>query len=95
MAGLVTLEAEDSSAPLDALKRVGSSIAMHIVAQKPLFLSKDLVSAAALENERDVLRTQVPYSDIAYKDLPLYANISLSSCMFIHHDIRNGHALLC
>ncbi|KAM0887202.1 hypothetical protein ACQ4PT_029207 [Festuca glaucescens] len=62
MAGLVTLEAEDSSAPLDALKRVGSSIAMHIVAQKPLFLSKDLVSAAALENERDVLRTQAEKS---------------------------------
>ena len=65
IAALVTLEAEDSSAPLDALKRVGSSIAMHIVASKPLFLSRELVSAAAVESERDVLRTQVPYSDIA------------------------------
>ncbi|XP_048539834.1 uncharacterized protein LOC125518994 [Triticum urartu] len=62
IAGLITLEAEDSSASLDALKRVGSSIAMHIVAAKPLFLSKDLVSAAALENERDVLRTQAESS---------------------------------
>ncbi|VAI12194.1 unnamed protein product [Triticum turgidum subsp. durum] len=62
VAGLVTLEAEDSSAPLDALKRVGSSIAMHIVAARPLFLSKELVSAAAVENERDVLRTQAERS---------------------------------
>jgi translation elongation factor EF-Ts len=63
IAGLVTLEAEDSSSLLDALKTVGSSIAMHIVAAKPLFLTKELVSAAALENERDILRTQVRYFD--------------------------------
>ncbi|KAL6842484.1 hypothetical protein ACP4OV_027719 [Aristida adscensionis] len=62
IAGLVTLEAEDSSALLDALKRVGSSIAMHIVAAKPLFLSKELVSAAAVENEREILRTQAQSS---------------------------------
>uniref|UniRef100_A0ACD5WUB9 Uncharacterized protein n=1 Tax=Avena sativa TaxID=4498 RepID=A0ACD5WUB9_AVESA len=62
MAGLVTLVTEDSSAPLDALKSVGSSIAMHIVAAKPLFLSKELVSAAAVESERDVLRTQAEKS---------------------------------
>ena len=59
IAGLVTLEAEDSSALLDAVKEVGSSIAMHIVAAKPLFVSKELVSAAAVENEREILRTQV------------------------------------
>ncbi|KAF8783787.1 hypothetical protein HU200_000225 [Digitaria exilis] len=62
IAGLVTLEAEDSSALLDALKTVGASIAMHIVATKPLFLSKELVSAAALENEREILRTQAESS---------------------------------
>ncbi|CAM0910460.1 unnamed protein product [Alopecurus aequalis] len=62
IAGLLTLEAEDSSAPLDAVKRVGSSIAMHIVASRPLFLSKELVSAAAVESERDVLRTQAESS---------------------------------
>ncbi|KAL6644243.1 hypothetical protein ACP70R_015851 [Stipagrostis hirtigluma subsp. patula] len=62
IAGLVTLEAEDSSALLDSLKRVGSSIAMHIVAAKPLFLSKELVSAAAVENEREILRTQAESS---------------------------------
>jgi translation elongation factor EF-Ts len=59
LAGLVTLEAEDSTALLDAVKEVGSSIAMHIVAAKPLFLSKELVSAAAIDNEREILRTQV------------------------------------
>nr|CAB3475330.1 unnamed protein product [Digitaria exilis] len=62
IAGLVTLEAEDSSALLDALKTVGASIAMHIVATKPLFLAKELVSAAALENEREILRTQAESS---------------------------------
>ncbi|WVZ96542.1 hypothetical protein U9M48_042170 [Paspalum notatum var. saurae] len=62
IAGLVTLEAEDSSALIDALKTVGSSIAMHIVASKPLFLSKELVSAAALESEREILRTQAQSS---------------------------------
>uniref|UniRef100_A0A0E0ELD6 Elongation factor Ts, mitochondrial n=1 Tax=Oryza meridionalis TaxID=40149 RepID=A0A0E0ELD6_9ORYZ len=62
LAGLITLEAEDSNAPLDALQRVGKSIAMHIVATKPLFLSKELVSASAVENERDILRTQAESS---------------------------------
>ncbi|CAO2168782.1 unnamed protein product, partial [Urochloa humidicola] len=55
-------EGEDSSVSLDALKTVGSSIAMHIVATKPLFLSKELVSAAAVENEREILRTQAESS---------------------------------
>ncbi|XP_073355714.1 elongation factor Ts, mitochondrial-like isoform X1 [Aegilops tauschii subsp. strangulata] len=60
VAGLVTLEAEDSSAPLDALERVGSSVPMHIVAArcKAIILikrSRELVSAAAVENERDGL----------------------------------------
>lgn len=62
IAGLVTLEAEDSSTLLDAVKSVGSSIAMQIVATKPLFLSKELVSASALENEREILRTQAESS---------------------------------
>ncbi|KAG0538173.1 hypothetical protein BDA96_03G212400 [Sorghum bicolor] len=62
IAGLVTLEAEDSITLLDAVKSVGSSIAMQIVATKPLFLSKELVSASALENEREILRTQAESS---------------------------------
>lgn len=59
IAGLVTLETEDSIALLDAVKSVGSSIAMHVVAAKPLFLSRELVSASAIESEREILRTQV------------------------------------
>jgi hypothetical protein len=35
---------------------------MQIVATKPLFLSKELVSASALENEREILRTQAESS---------------------------------
>ncbi|KAK1311412.1 hypothetical protein QJS10_CPA08g01909 [Acorus calamus] len=58
MAGILTLEVENGNAPVDALQRVGSSIAMHIVASKPLFLSKELVSSEAIESERDILRTQ-------------------------------------
>lgn len=32
---------------------------MHIVAAKPLFLTKEDVTADALGNERDILRSQV------------------------------------
>ncbi|ONK68367.1 uncharacterized protein A4U43_C05F10690 [Asparagus officinalis] len=59
IAGLVTLEADDSNVSLDALQRVGSSIAMHMVAAKPLFLSKDLVPSEAIESEREILKTLV------------------------------------
>lgn len=59
IAGILTLEAKDNNASVDALQRVGSSLAMHIVAAKPLFLTKENVSSAALESERDILKTQV------------------------------------
>ncbi|KAJ8623404.1 hypothetical protein MRB53_031933 [Persea americana] len=57
IAGILSLEAEND-VPLDALRSVGSSLAMHIVAAKPLFLSKELVSSEALESERDILKSQ-------------------------------------
>lgn len=60
--GIVTLEVEDENVPLDALDRVGSQLAMHIVATKPLFLSKELVSLGALESERDILKFQAEAS---------------------------------
>lgn len=58
--GLLTLEPEEkcegsSEAELQAL---GSSLTMHVVAQRPLFLSKETVSAEALSRERDILRSQ-------------------------------------
>ncbi|KAG8372499.1 hypothetical protein BUALT_Bualt12G0072400 [Buddleja alternifolia] len=58
IAGILSLEVEDKNAPLDAVQRVGSEIAMHIVAAKPLFLTKEHVSSDALGNEREILRSQ-------------------------------------
>lgn len=57
--GILSLEVEDKNTPLDAVQRVGSEIAMHIVAAKPLFLTKEHVSSDALGNEREILRSQV------------------------------------
>ncbi|XP_073100504.1 elongation factor Ts, mitochondrial-like [Elaeis guineensis] len=62
IAGLLTLEVEDENAALDALQHVGLSLAMHIVASKPLFLSKELVSSEAIESERDILKSQAESS---------------------------------
>ncbi|KAF3796849.1 Elongation factor Ts [Nymphaea thermarum] len=45
IAGLLTLEVENDAVQPDALHRVGSTLAMHIVAAKPLFLSKDMAKS--------------------------------------------------
>ncbi|KAL8497533.1 hypothetical protein ACS0TY_021021 [Phlomoides rotata] len=58
IAGILSLEVEDKDASLDAVQRVGSELAMHVVAAKPLFLSKEAVTSDALGNERDILRSQ-------------------------------------
>lgn len=58
IAGILSLEAENGISQLDALQKVGSEIAMHIVAAKPLFLTKEFVSSDALNNEREILRSQ-------------------------------------
>ncbi|KAI3446699.1 hypothetical protein Pfo_003364 [Paulownia fortunei] len=58
IAGLLSLEVEDKDASLDAVQRVGSELAMHVVAAKPLFLTKEDVTTDALGNERDILRSQ-------------------------------------
>ncbi|XP_047334412.1 elongation factor Ts, mitochondrial [Impatiens glandulifera] len=57
IAGILSLET-DGNVPHDALQRVGSELAMHVVAAKPLFLTKDLVSSDSLENEREILKSQ-------------------------------------
>ncbi|KAL9224291.1 hypothetical protein vseg_000343 [Gypsophila vaccaria] len=62
MAGLLCLEVEDPNANLTALQRVGSEIAMHIVAAKPLFLTRELVSADTLNSEREIIKTQAEAS---------------------------------
>ncbi|PKU76485.1 elongation factor Ts, mitochondrial [Dendrobium catenatum] len=62
IAGMLTIEAEDSNASLESLRKVGSSLAMHIVAAKPLFLSREHVSSEAIESERDILKSQAESS---------------------------------
>lgn len=59
MAGIVSLEIQDGNASLDALHRVGPELAMHVVAAKPLFLTRELVPSDAMESEREVLKSQV------------------------------------
>ncbi|KAL3695752.1 hypothetical protein R1sor_009828 [Riccia sorocarpa] len=62
VAGLLTLEpatSDSQSADHPAeLSSLGESLAMHIVAQRPLFLSKDLVAPEALQHEREILTSQ-------------------------------------
>ncbi|EPS71162.1 hypothetical protein M569_03593, partial [Genlisea aurea] len=58
IAGVVSLDVEDSSAPLDSVRTVGSQLAMHVVAAKPLFLAKEDVNSDALGNEEEILRSQ-------------------------------------
>lgn len=62
IAGILSLEVENSHADVTALQRVGSELAMHVVASKPLFLSKEFVSTEALDNEREILRSQAEAS---------------------------------
>ncbi|CAM6097901.1 unnamed protein product [Calypogeia fissa] len=58
--GLLTLEPEEKAegTPVAELEALGSSLTMHVVAQRPLFLSKETISAEALHRERDILKSQ-------------------------------------
>ncbi|KAI5339415.1 hypothetical protein L3X38_018687 [Prunus dulcis] len=58
IAGILSLSVEDKNSQLDAIQRVGSQLAMHVVAAKPLFLTKELVSSDVLESEREILKSQ-------------------------------------
>ncbi|XP_027187655.1 elongation factor Ts, mitochondrial [Cicer arietinum] len=62
IAGILSLEVDGVKTHVDALQRVGSELAMHVVATKPLFLTKELVPSDALENEREVLKSQAEAS---------------------------------
>ncbi|KAF5772792.1 putative translation elongation factor EFTs/EF1B, UBA-like superfamily [Helianthus annuus] len=62
IAGILTLEVDDENAPLDAVQRVGSELAMHVVAAKPLFLTKEHASSDAVQNEREILKSQAESS---------------------------------
>lgn len=59
IAGILSLSVEDKNSQLDAIQLVGSQLAMHVVAAKPLFLTKELVSSDALESECEILKSQV------------------------------------
>lgn len=59
IAGRLSLEVEDKKCQPDPLRCAGSELAMHAVAAKPLFLTKELVSSDTLENEREILKSQV------------------------------------
>ncbi|PKI66823.1 hypothetical protein CRG98_012829 [Punica granatum] len=58
IAGILSLEVENGNPQIEAVQCVGSELAMHIVAANPLFLTKELVSPDALENEREFLKSQ-------------------------------------
>ncbi|KAJ7516680.1 hypothetical protein O6H91_22G067000 [Diphasiastrum complanatum] len=60
IAGLLTLEVEGGCPEEQSLilKETGSNLAMHLVAARPLFLSKDHVTSEALNLERDILKSQ-------------------------------------
>lgn len=66
IAGILSFEVEDKNASRDSLQRVGSELAMHVVAAKPLFLTRDHVSSDALDNEREILKSQVLRSSIIF-----------------------------
>ncbi|KAG0587172.1 hypothetical protein KC19_2G145600 [Ceratodon purpureus] len=57
--GLVTLEPEDGTVKdEEAEAQLGSALAMHVVAAKPLFLSKELVPESFIHSETDIFRSQ-------------------------------------
>ncbi|KAJ4717361.1 Elongation factor Ts, mitochondrial [Melia azedarach] len=103
IAGLLSLEVEEKNSILDPLQRVGSELAMHVVAAKPLFLTKELVSSAALENEREILKSQAEStgkSQMAVEKMvegrlrKYYEEVVLMEQKFIMNDSLNVKTLL-
>jgi elongation factor Ts len=57
---MVQIEANDASvADAEAVKQIGTDIAMHITASKPMALDKDSLDPAAVEKEKAVYAEQV------------------------------------
>lgn len=57
--GLLTLEPENGTLEGQVAEaELGSALAMHVVAAKPLFLSKELVPESYLNRETDIFRSQ-------------------------------------
>ncbi|XP_065873815.1 elongation factor Ts, mitochondrial [Euphorbia lathyris] len=102
-AGLISLEVEDGNSQVDALQRVGSELAMHVVAAKPLFLTKELVSTEALETELEVLRSQAESTGkpkfvidkmVEGRLRKYYEEVALMEQNFIINDAINVQTLL-
>ncbi|KAH7533902.1 hypothetical protein FEM48_Zijuj04G0180800 [Ziziphus jujuba var. spinosa] len=103
IAGILSLEVEDGNFQLDSLQRVGSELAMHVVAAKPLFLTKELVSSDALENEREVLKSQAEStgkSQMAIEKMvegrlrKYYEDVVLMEQKFVMNDTVNVKTIL-
>ncbi|PSR84619.1 Elongation factor Ts like [Actinidia chinensis var. chinensis] len=103
IAGILSLEVDDGNTSLDTLQHVGSELAMHIVAAKPLFITKDLVSSDALENEREILKSQAEStgkSEMAIEKMvegrlrKYYEDVVLMEQKFVVNDTINVKTLL-
>ncbi|MCD7473629.1 hypothetical protein HAX54_015687 [Datura stramonium] len=103
IAGILSLEVEDTNVSQDALQRVGSELAMHVVAAKPLFLTKEDVSSDALSNEREILKSQAEISgkpQIAIEKMvegrlrKYFEEVVLMEQKFIVNDTMNVKTLL-
>ncbi|XP_006350001.1 elongation factor Ts, mitochondrial [Solanum tuberosum] len=103
IAGILSLEVEDKNVSQDALQRVGSELAMHVVAAKPLFLTKEDVSSDALSNEREILKSQAESSgkpQIAIEKMvegrlrKYFEEVVLMEQKFIVNDTMNVKTLL-
>ncbi|GMG99242.1 hypothetical protein Nepgr_001082 [Nepenthes gracilis] len=62
IAGILSLEVDDQHTSFDSLLHIGSELAMHVVAAKPLFITKELVSSASLVMEPEILKSQAEAS---------------------------------
>lgn len=103
IAGILSLEVEDTNVSQDALQLVGSELAMHVVAAKPLFLTKEDVSSDALSNEREILKSQAESSgkpQIAVEKMvegrlrKYFEEVVLMEQKFIVNDTMNVKTLL-
>jgi translation elongation factor EF-Ts len=62
------LEAKDRKIQSDseAVINVGDFLAMHIVASRPLFLSKETVTQEVWDRERNIILSQVMLNSLAF-----------------------------
>ena len=76
-AGILTLEAKEGTIqPTSvAVSNVGDFLAMHIVASRPLFLSKELVTQEVWDRERNIILSQVTFVWWSHKALNLLGSI--------------------